>query len=176
MILDASSLIIFAKIHQLEFLKKLYEKVGIAPEVATEAIQQGLTMGAPDATIIQGALGKVISIISLRDSFRKVTEKIQAAYPHLGKGEGASIALALQEREMLMMDERLGRKVAQLQGIHVYGSLRALLEGFTRQMLGEQEVRNLLTLMMRHNFRVGAEVITEFWNIFETCKKRKKKQ
>ena len=59
MIIDSSSLIIFAKINKLELLEKLYGKLEITKEIYKETVDDGILINASDAKIIKDFFEKV---------------------------------------------------------------------------------------------------------------------
>ena len=96
-------------------------------------------------------------------------------YPQLDMGECEVISLCLQEKnKTLVMDEHEGRIVSKLYKIRPIGSLRILLELYKKNIINEEELNNILDEMLKNKFRLGGEVINEFWNIFEKIKRGKK--
>ncbi len=59
-----------------------------------------------------------------------------APLPALGPGELAAIALAIEMKAPVLMDERLGRRVAALHGVSVVGSAAVLLMAKERGLIG----------------------------------------
>jgi hypothetical protein len=55
--------------------------------------------------------------------------------PALGPGELAAIALAMELGAPVLMDERLGRRVAALHGVHVVGSAAVLIRAKERGLI-----------------------------------------
>ena len=73
MIVDSSTLIIFAKINQLEILRKLYGQIHITKEIYREIIEEGLSINAPDAKILKNSVDKKkIKIILLGKNIYKL--------------------------------------------------------------------------------------------------------
>jgi len=173
MIIDSSSLIIFAKIKKLDILLKLYKPLSITKETYKETVEQGIIINAPDAKIINEFVeSKKIKIKDLDKTYAKLSKELRNIYSQLGFGESEAIALTLQEGDnMLIMDEELGRDVAKLYNLKPVGSLRILLEAYKENILDEQKLRETVREMIKNKFRLGAEVIDEFWVVFDKIKK-----
>lgn len=174
MIIDSSSLIIFAKINKLNVLERLYKSLEITKEVYKETVEEGLVVGASDAEIIKKYVesGK-IKIIPLNEKYEKISEELIKIYPQIDIGESSIISLCLQESKRgVIIDEATARKVAKLYGVRAVGSLRILLESYKKDIINENEIREIVSEIIKNKFRLGGEVINEFWNIFEKIKKR----
>ena len=174
MIIDSSSLIIFAKINKLNVLERLYKSLGITKEVYKETVEEGLVVGASDAEIIKKYVesGK-IKIIPLNEKYEKISEELIKIYPQIDIGESSIISLCFQESKRgIIIDEATARKVAKLYGVRAVGSLRILLESYKKDIINENEIREIVSEIIKNKFRLGGEVINEFWNIFEKIKKR----
>ena len=56
----------------------------------------------------------------------------------LGPGELAALALAFEHRErVVLLDDLLARRIARAAGLHVWGTLRVLLESKERGLIPE---------------------------------------
>jgi predicted nucleic acid-binding protein len=82
---------------------------------------------------------------------------LRALDGELDRGEAEAIALAVDLRaDLLLVDERLARKVALRMGLSVVGVLGVLLEAKSKGLL--PEVRPVLSdLLTRAGFRIGPE-------------------
>ena len=169
MIVNATPLIIFGKIGKLQLLKDVFTKIIISPEVYKEVVQKGIEIKAPDAYLVKEFVDMgEIKVKKLNNEGKKSFDKIKRIYKQLDEGESSTIALVLQEEASeVLMDEDIGRKIVRLYGIKARGSLRVLILGYREGLLDEEQVKEILRLMMRANFRVSAEVIARFWELFE---------
>ena len=172
MIVNATPLIIFGKIGKLQLLKDVFTKIIISQEVYKEVVQKGIEIKAPDAYLVKEFVdnGK-IKVNPINQKGKKIYEKIKRTYKQLDEGEASTIALVLQEgASEVLMDEDIGRKIARLYGIKSRGSLRVLILGYQSGLLDEIQIKEILRLMMHAKFRVNAEVIARFWELFERVK------
>lgn len=174
MIADASSLIIAAKISKLEILDKLYKIIYITEEIYNE-IDEGSFLNAPDAKIIQKAKeDNKIKIIPLNKEYSELSQKLREIYG-LDFGEADVIALALQEKKKeVIMDEKLGRQICKIYDIKPIGILGIFLEAYKKEVFNEKELDNIIKELLNNKFRIGADVINEFWDLAEEIKQARK--
>ncbi len=173
MIVDSSSLIIFAKINKLKILLDLYNNISITQEIYKETVKEGEIIDSSDSKIIKEFIdSNKIKIIDLNKEYENFFRNLDKRYSQLGCGESSAIALALQEKErIIIMDERLGRKVCKLYDITPKGTLRVLLEAFKRGIINELKLKEIIKNILENKFRIGADVINEFWVLFEKIKR-----
>ncbi len=174
MITDSSVLIIFARVNKLNLLFDLYERICITQGIYKEAIEDGLSINAPDAEILNNFLkDKKIEVYALDKKHEEISKNLREIYSNIGIGESEAIALALQKKDKLILDESAARKIARLYNLNPIGSLRVLLDAFKKNIIDEKEIKAIINEMIKNKFRLGAEVITEFWTIFNKLKKKK---
>ncbi|MBS3134594.1 hypothetical protein J4214_05170 [Candidatus Woesearchaeota archaeon] len=173
MIADSSSLIIFAKINKLSLIIEIYGKIYITEVIYKEIVEDGLKINAPDAKILKKFIdNKNIIILHLNKKYNNFSKELKKVYYQIDIEESDAIALALQEKNKnIIMDEALGRKIAKLYGIKPIGSLKVLIEAYKKDFINETELRNIIKEMIENKFRIGADVINEFWNIFNKIKR-----
>ena len=92
-------------------------------------------------------------------------------YSKLDNGEADTIILTLQKKQKkLLIDERIARKVAEIQGLLPIGSLGIILLAYEKKLINDEDTKQIIDILISGNFRVGAEVISEFWRIFNRIK------
>lgn len=177
MIINSSPLIIFGKLNKLELLERVLKKLIIAEAVYKEVVENGIKINAPEALLIEDYIEKgKIEIKKLDRRWQKKALFLEKIYTQLDYGEAETIALALQEKEgAVLIDERIARKIAKLQGLESWGSLKILLIAFKKNIITEEEVREIITEMTSTKFRLSAEVVNKFWIFFDKLKKKKYK-
>ena len=178
MIADSSSMIILAKLNRLYILLKLYKEILITQGIYKETVEEGIAINAPDAKLIEKAVQiNEIKIVELNSKYVKFSDELKETYVQLGIGESDAIALALQEKQKrIIIDEKSGRQICKLYKIKSIGTLRVILEAYEKNIIKEQELKDIIKEIIESKFRIGADVITEFWNVFEKLKKKKKKR
>jgi uncharacterized protein len=122
---DASPLIMLARSGLIDVLRVLAGQVIVPEAVWNECVSGG---SRPGAAAIRSARQAghihVRADVALNDPL-----------PALGQGEVSAIALAKELGCPLLMDERLGRRVASLHGVRVIGSAAILIAAKERGLI-----------------------------------------
>ena len=88
-----------------------------------------------------------------------VTEAADARLARLDPGERQAIQLATREHaDLLLMDERLGVRIAREQGLAVTGTLGVLLQAARRGLV---DLGGALALLQNTDFRCSSRVLEE---------------
>jgi predicted nucleic acid-binding protein len=143
---NTSPLIALSAIGRLELLHALYDHILIPGAVQQEVVGSGL--GRPGGTEIQTAAW--VSSHPVKGEFLP-----RALAGELGRGEAEAIALALERRaDLLLIDERRGRKVAGRFGVRVLGVLGILIDAKGKGLIPEvgPALEDLLT---KAGFRIS---------------------
>ncbi len=173
MISNSSPLIIFGRLNKLDLLLKVVKELEIAKAVYNEVVESGIIINAPESNLIKEYInnGK-IKIKELNKTGEEKFTLLKKVYNQLDEGECETIALALQEnKNEVLIDERLARKAAQFHGLKPCGSLRVLLIAYKKKIITEKEIKEIVTEMTSTKFRLSSEVINKFWMLFEAMKK-----
>jgi predicted nucleic acid-binding protein len=123
---DAGPLIAFGRIYRLELLPHVLGTVLVPDIVARECLADPLKPGAHaiDAALRSGLLSRVPD-----------PEASERGLAVLDAGESAAIGVALQRSVAVLIDEKLGRRVAANLGIAVIGSAGVLLAAKQRGLV-----------------------------------------
>ena len=133
---NASPLIALAQLDRLQLLEHLFVTVLIPPAVAHEV--------AP--TVILPAW------IEAQELTQPVGPRILSA--SLGPGESEAIALALEaEAQLVILDERPARRLAQALHLPIIGTLGILVAAKRRQLL--VSIRPHLDTLLQYDFRIA---------------------
>ncbi|MBI4688660.1 MAG: DUF3368 domain-containing protein [Nitrospirae bacterium] len=149
-VVNATPIIALSRIKKLELLHKIYRKVFIAKEVFAETVE--FSRGKPDVSSIESS------------SFLEVTEVknmvgVEMLLTELDRGESETIVLAKEiNADLIIMDEKLGREIAELKGLKITGTIGVLIEAKYRKLI--PEVREYLDLLRNK----GVWVSTELYN------------
>lgn len=148
---DASPLISLAAVQHLELLQQLYAEV-LIPETVHHEIA-ATDPSAPGAGGIAAA--EWIRVQPVRNR-----ELVEALSHEVDRGEAAAIALAAEtDADLLLIDERRGRKAAMRLGQRVIGVLGVLIEAKRRaHLLAVRPVLEALTA--EAGFRVSNALYT----------------
>ena len=134
-VLDTSSLIILAKLQELEALYEVYGPLSITPSVFAEAVERGKQLGKDDALVIEAAIREGwVSIAKLSRRQGRLATELQVS-ASLGRGESEALAYAKDTEARLIIEERRGRTVARAHSIE-YTVLQVFpLEGYVLRKL-----------------------------------------
>jgi predicted nucleic acid-binding protein len=149
---------VLAKLNVLHLLKELFSRVRIPRSVYDEAVTEGLRQGYEDARTLQ---------IFLEQTGWLPEEVDETAIPlalhksPLDRGERDAIGLAITlGKGVVLIDEMVGRKVAQEQGVFVCGSLRILIEAYRRELIGVDQLRLYFAeIAGRHDIWINPELV-----------------
>lgn len=90
---------------------------------------------------------------------RKSLQLLQAA-SGLDDSESEAIILADElKSDVLIMDERKGRKVAQKLGIKITGTVGVLLQAYSETMISSDEIKAYLDRLKNSNIRLSESLI-----------------
>lgn len=150
-IVNATPLIALSGINQLKLLNQLFDQV-IIPHAVYEEV------------VIKGA--KKTGSIDLQNAdwikIEKVTSKttIEPLLLGLDQGELEVIQLGLLiNPDFVIIDEKLGRRIAKIMGLSVKGTLGILLASFYAGYLSKQETLDLTQQLVNHGIRLSAYVL-----------------
>ena len=140
---DASPIIALAQIHQLDLLHQLFGPIDIPPAVYAEvADSPDLASGIPGWARLRTATDSQVV-----DGLRQ----------QLDTGEAEAVALALEQRALLIIDERRGRRVAQALSIPRIGTLGVLVRAKKRGLI--DVARPLIDQLRAVEFWVSETVV-----------------
>lgn len=150
---DTTPIISLIKINRLDLLEKLFGEVLIP-----EAVYRELTTNAlfeNEAIIVKASAFLKTSAVQNRKSL----QLLQAA-SGLDDGESEAIILADElKSDVLIMDERKGRKVAKKLGIKITGTVGVLLQAYSETMISSDEIKAYLDRLKNSNIRLSESLI-----------------
>jgi predicted nucleic acid-binding protein len=119
---DSGPLIVFARSGLLDIVKRVGGDILVPAPVFAECTRE---LARPGATTLTDAHQNGLLSVIAEPDFAAIP-KLQNIV-NLDSGEVAAIALAMAHKCPVLMDERLGRNVAALNGLSVIGSAGILL-------------------------------------------------
>jgi predicted nucleic acid-binding protein len=155
---NTSPLFYLVAVGQADLLAHLFGSVLIPPGVATEladparpSIVRNWIASPPGWLTVQ-------ALVSLPDA------ELSSS---LDLGEREAIQLTVESRaDVLVMDERKGRAIAQQRGLPLIGALGVLGQTYQRGFLDDP--LTVLNAMRRHGFRVGDALVGRFEVLLKT--------
>ena len=145
---NTSPLLYLHRIGQIQVLRRLYGLVCATTQVVAELAAGGLDVPGIDA----------VGWLEIRDV--RIPETLRLV-PDLGAGEASSIALALEigSSSLLLLDDRLGRRIAGLAGLSITGTAGILVRAKQKGLV--PAVRPLLEELLRAGFHLRADHVSD---------------
>ena len=147
-IADTSPLLYLHKAQHLDLLRRLYGTVAVPTAVSTE-IEEGRRRGfdVPNIASIPWIAARSIS-----------DRRLLPAITDLGPGEAEAIALGLEyPGSLVLLDDRLARRIALLSGVVCTGTLGVLLKAKSVGLL--PLVRPVLEVLRGHGMRIHDDLV-----------------
>ena len=144
---DTSPILNLARIGRLELLASLYRQVLIPPAVHAELMASNLTPA------MDLACNSWLTIAVPKDE-----QRVQDLRDELDPGEAEAIVLALERKaDLLLVDERRGRRIAAALGLPITGLLGVLADAKRSGLI--ENVKPLLDELIGHaRFWIGADL------------------
>jgi len=137
---DTSCLIILDKIDELSLLQKLYDRV-----ITTQLVADEFGKQLPHWISIENTSNASIQLV------------LEAT---LDKGEASAIALALEQKDcLLIIDELRGRKLARQFGLTITGTLGVLVQAKLNGYI--PAIKPLLDKIKQTDFRLSEQLVQE---------------
>jgi predicted nucleic acid-binding protein len=123
---NSSPLIHLSRLGKLGYARSRFSSLMIPPAVRKETIEAGKSEGYSDALNLE-RLEKDgwLKTIRLSNSSVSLAEELSQA---VGRGEAEAIALAVEKKERLFMDDLKGRRTAQLYEVETTTTLGIMFE------------------------------------------------
>ncbi len=144
---DSTTLIILFDLKRLELLSNIFEHI-----IIPQAVYDEITVKNPI---------KLTSFISVRKVTH--TELFNTLTSLLDIGESEAIALALELKKPLIIDEKKGRKIALHQGIKIIGLLGVVYLNIKKGYLTKAEAKDFLDDAVEHGYRISQKLIDEMF-------------
>ena len=117
-VIDASSLIVMARVDGLDVLHTVYGPIAIPPAVFDEVVVTGERLGKTDPWLVRAALERGwFTQIDLASDEDEIVNTLRGEYRVLGLGECQALACAEKRQWLLLIEERKARAVARARNI-----------------------------------------------------------
>jgi len=158
---DTTPIVSLIKISRIDLLEKLFGEVCIPEAVFRELTTN--TVFEREAKVVQNS--PFLKTIPVKN--RKSLEILQAA-SGLDDGESEAIILADElKSDILVIDERKGRKVAQKLGITITGTIGILIQAHDEKIISTEDIKIYLEQLRNSNIRLSESLIREALSILE---------
>ena len=152
---DTTPIVSLIKISRIDLLEKLFGEVCIPEAVFRELTTN--TIFESEAEIVKNS--SFLKITPVKNL--KSLEILQAA-SGLDDGESEAIILADElKSDILVIDERKGRKVAQKLGITITGTIGILIQAHDEKIISTKEIKSYLEQLRNSSIRLSESLIQE---------------
>jgi len=140
---DSTTLIILLDLDKMHLLSNLFPKI-----IIPEAVYQEISFKKPL---------KETSFIEVRQA--KKSELLETLTMMLDQGESEAIALAVELKLKLIIDEKKGRKIAINQGIEIIGLLGIIYLNTVKGFLTITQAKAFLNHAIDHGYRINQTLV-----------------
>ena len=124
---DTTPILSFIKLDRLDVLEKIYKKI-IIPKAVYQELEEG-----KNKYYIDILDNNWIKILKIRNK-----NLIRELEKNLDRGEAEAIALSIEiSADLLLLDEKIGRKIAKEKGLKISGTIGILIKAKKMGILKE---------------------------------------
>jgi predicted nucleic acid-binding protein len=153
-VVNATPLIALSLVHKIMLLDELFDEVYVPVSVYNEVVVRGASR--PGSMLVQQAQW-------LKIQLPQQSSPIPASLMGLDVGEQDVILLGQEvHADWLLLDERLGRRIAQAMGFQVKGTLGILLVAYQLGLLTKQEAEHDVEVLSKSSVRLSPR-LTEWF-------------
>lgn len=146
---DTTPIITLMKLQRLDLLEKLFDTVGV-PHAVFEELTSNSNYLIEAQMITECPFIKRFEVID-RQSIKILREVVG-----LDAGESEAIALAEEKNaDLLIIDERKGRRVAKQMKLKIVGTIGILLQAFDYKILSQEEIFSCLEKLRNSRIRIS---------------------
>jgi len=144
-IADASTLIVLARIGELDTVYAIYGPIGITETVYEEVVIEGKKRSKDDALVVEAAIERgILTKVSLSSEERRLADVLHASSPAYGLGECEAIAVAEVRKKLLLIEERKAKVLAKVRGVRYTIAQMIPLEGYIKGKIPYEKCQRML--------------------------------
>lgn len=138
---DAGPLIHLAQVSKLRVLERLFTKVLIVPSINREVVEEGVRLGYPDATVVQGAV--TAGYIEIHIPSSKLIRDAQklAGAEKLSCSDTETLLVAKTLALPLLTDEKVLSMLGRIHGLEIWSTWTILLEALRIRLLTKADIQ-----------------------------------
>ncbi len=152
---NSSPLIHLTRLGKINYLFKLVKYINIPKAVFDEVVVEGKLKNYSEAFIIESFIKEEKIIVTNLNSFD------ESFYPPIGRGELEALELAKQKNELLLIDEKKARNLAQILQIEHQTTIATIFEFLISKNIDFSEYKSNLKNYAENSW-VSADVIQEY--------------
>jgi predicted nucleic acid-binding protein len=155
-VFDASPLIHLAKAGLGLLIIDLKGEKYTVPAVIQEVIKRGKELDRPDVAVTESLLES--GVLTVKSPQKGEVNKIAKLHRDIHHGESEVIALAKEISAIALIDDRVARAVARIQGVRVEGSYGIILRAVLKGSISADGAEEALGALVRSGWRCDAEL------------------
>lgn len=148
---DSTTLIVLFDLNRTDLLSNLFPSIIIPASVYKEISTKNVLV-----------MPNFMSIVDVQNS-----ELLESLKMILDDGESEAIALAVETKSKLIIDEKKGRKIAINQGLEIIGLLGIVYLNVKREFLVKQQAIKLLEDIQEHGYRINKQIINDMLEMLD---------
>ncbi len=152
---NSSPLIHLTRLGKIQDLFKLVKNITIPKAVFDEVVVKGKLNNYSEAFNIEGFIKEGKIIVTNLDTFD------ESFYPPLGKGELEALELAKRNKDLLLIDEKKARNLAQILQIEYQTTIATIFELLISKNIEFSEYKSNIKQYAEDSW-VSADVIQEY--------------
>lgn len=149
---DSTTLIVLFDLDRTDLLSNLFSSIIIPASVYKEISTKNVLV-----------MPSFMSIVDVQNS-----ELLESLKMILDDGESEAIALAVETKSKLIIDEKKGRKIAINQGLEIIGLLGIVYLNVKREFLVKQQAIRLLDDIQEHGYRINKRIIDDMLEMLDS--------
>lgn len=156
---NSSPLIHLSRFGKLGYAKEVFSSITIPPAVRSETIERGTRDSYEDALVLERLEREGwLKTSELSPQSNKLADELSES---VGRGEAEAIALALEKKERLFVDDLKGRRTAEFYRIETSTTLGIMFELLVRGAVTRIDFRKNLKNYASQGW-ISGEIIQEF--------------
>jgi len=152
---NSSPLIHLIRLGKIQYLFRLIKNVTIPKAVFDEVVVKGKLKNYSEAFTIESFIKEEKIIVTNLDSFD------ESFYPPLGIGELEALELAKQQKELLLIDDKKARNLAQILQIEHQTTIATIFELLISEIIDFSEYKSNIKQYAENSW-ISADVIQEY--------------
>jgi predicted nucleic acid-binding protein len=156
---NSSPLIHLSRLGKLGYARSTFSSISIPPAVREETIEAGKSEGYSDALNLESLENDGwLQTIPLSKFFDEFAVELSKA---VGRGEAEAIALAVEKKERLFMDDLKGRRTAELYKVETTTTLGIIFELLVAKALPRNDYTRNVKEYGSHGW-ISGEILNQF--------------
>ncbi len=155
-VFDASPLIHLGKAGLAPLIVDLKGEKFTVPAVLEEVVKRGKEMNYPDASVTESLVGN--GTLKVKAPRKNIVDGISRLHKDIHTGESEVIALAKEMKAIAVIDDRVARAIAKIQGVRVEGSYGLVLRAAAGGSVSEEEGQRALGALVSSGWRCDARL------------------